>query len=250
MPSKAVSVRSAFSRKVCHANNFDLTGAPLTHTLPIPMKTTPLIAQRLIELEAQHNAIQIIKADRAFSYAEESSWRQWATSALNIIGAASGKDSAHYNNFKTLYEKANGWESDLESMKGVFLAAKADFEGGYLFQLEATISGEIFGDFVSLAKHTLKDGNKDVAAVLACAALEDALKRFATTKGLDVNGKVMQDIVGALKSKGLVSGAQKSLLDTMPKIRDYAMHANWDKLSAEDVSGVIGFVEQFLLSHF
>jgi len=56
--------------------------------------------------------------------------------------------------------------------------------------------------------------------------------------------------VNALKSKGLVSGAQKSLLDTMPKIRDYAMHANWDKITAEDVSSVIGFVEQFLLSHF
>jgi len=29
------------------------------------------------------------------------------------------------------------------------------------------------------------------------------------------------------------------------KIRDYAMHANWDKLSPEDVNSMIGFVEQF-----
>jgi hypothetical protein len=36
----------------------------------------------------------------------------------------------------------------------------------------------------------------------------------------------------------------------MPKVRDFAMHANWEKLSAPDVSSVIGFVEQFLLSKF
>ena len=86
--------------------------------------------------------------------------------------------------------------------------------------------------------------------MLACAALEDTLKRFAAANGLDVGGKSMQEVVGALKSKGLVSGAQKSWLDTMPKIRDYAMHANWEKIAAPDVSSVIGFVEQFLLSHF
>jgi hypothetical protein len=60
----------------------------------------------------------------------------------------------------------------------------------------------------------------------------------------------MQQVVNALKGAGLVSGAQKSLLDTMPKIRDRAMHANWDKLTAADVGSVIGFVEQFMISKF
>ena len=86
--------------------------------------------------------------------------------------------------------------------------------------------------------------------MLACAALEDALKRYATLNGIDVDGKNLQDVIGALKAKGLVTGAQKSLLDAMPKIRDYAMHANWDKVQIEDVNGVIGFVERFLLAKF
>jgi hypothetical protein len=135
-------------------------------------------------------------------------------------------------------------------MTGVFLAAKSDYEGGYLFRVERMISGEIFGDFVVAAKAALAEGQKDVAAVLACASLEDALKRFGRLKGLQVDGKAMQEIVNALKGKGLVSGPQKSLLDTMPKIRDSAMHADWAKLTAQDVGSVIGFVEQFLLSNF
>ena len=56
--------------------------------------------------------------------------------------------------------------------------------------------------------------------------------------------------MAAIKSKGLVTGAQKTLLDAMPKIRDYAMHANWQKITPEDVNSVIGFVEQFLVSRF
>ena len=96
----------------------------------------------------------------------------------------------------------------------------------------------------------LAEGAKDVAAVLACAALEDALKRLALLNNLEVSDKTMQDVVNALKAKGLVGGAQKSLLDTMPKIRDYAMHANWDKITPQDVGSVIGFVEQLLLVKF
>jgi hypothetical protein len=77
------------------------------------------------------------------------------------------------------------------------------------------------------------------------------LKRYAIANGIDVGiNKPMEEVVNALKSKGLVSGSQKSLLDTMPKIRNNAMHADWEKLTPQDVGSVIGFVEQFLLAHF
>ncbi|MHB8544685.1 MAG: DUF4145 domain-containing protein [Leptospirales bacterium] len=135
-------------------------------------------------------------------------------------------------------------------MKGIFRSSKEVYDGGYAFSLQARNSSEVLGDFVVLAKAALNEGSKDVAAVLACAALEDALKRFALIKSLDVADKTMQDVVNVLKKEGLVGGAQKTLLDTMPKIRDYAMHANWLKLTPQDVGSVIGFVEQFLLVNF
>jgi hypothetical protein len=36
----------------------------------------------------------------------------------------------------------------------------------------------------------------------------------------------------------------------MPKLRDYAMHAEWSKIDPASVSGMLGFVEQFLVEHF
>ena len=207
-------------------------------------------SQRFTELEAQMSRLPMNSSDgRTRSYAT-AGWQQWATSVLSLVKAVFGETSPHYVNLQKAYAVCRGYDYEVDALKGVFRSAKDDFDGGYLFSFEVAISGEIFGDFVALAKAALQDGSKDVAAVLASAALEDALKRFAIANGLDVQNKSMQDIVNALKSKGLVSGAQKSLLDTMPKLRDFAMHANWEKISPQDVGSILGFVEHFLLAHF
>ena len=178
-------------------------------------------------------------------------WNQWFTSALGLMRLVFGEDSPHFSNLKRFYDRSGAYLKDeFDSALGVFAAAKSDYEGGYYLSLNHTIAGEVFGDFVGLAKKALEEDQKDVAAVLACAALEDTLKRYSALNDLEVEDASMQQVVAALKSKGLVKGPQKSLLDTMPKIRDYAMHANWDKISREDVGSVIGFVESFLLSRF
>jgi hypothetical protein len=177
-------------------------------------------------------------------------WQKWGTSAQNLIKAVFGETSPHYQNFTESFNKCTGYESSMRALIGFFESAHEDFEGGYVFNVEVMVSGEVFGDFVVMAKQALSEEQKDVAAVLASAALEDTLKRYASINGLDVTERTMSDIINALKSKGLVSGAQKSLLESMPKFRNAAMHAAWEKISAPEVSGVIGFVEQFLLSNY
>ena len=215
------------------------------------MKVQENIEKRFNELNDQMNNLSLInRSEGGFGSYEITAWRQWSTSAISLIRGVFGKDSPHYEHFEQRYQKCVGYTDEVDALKGIFRAAKADFDGGYLFTVQASISGEIFGDFIGLAKSALRENYKDVAAVLACAALEDALKRFAEANGLSVGDKVLQEVVNALKARGLVTGAQKSLLDSMPKIRDYAMHANWEKITAQDVGSVIGFVEQFLLSHF
>lgn len=183
-------------------------------------------------------------------YVPSGQWEGWATSAENLIRAVYGESSPHYANFRSAYLECQGRESAINTLRSLFGSAKEDFEGGYVFNVEMRISGEIFGDFVALARQSLSEGQKDVAAVLACAALEDAIKRLAQSGGISTDGKTMVDLVNALKSAGLVAGAQKSLLDAMPRIRNMAMHAEWSKLTEPDVSSVLGYVEQLLLSKF
>jgi hypothetical protein len=206
--------------------------------------------RRFAELEVKRQHTPWHEDAYGERYVRNGEWQGWATSALSLIRAVFGESSEQYGSFSNAFKVGSNREEYVLTLHNLFASAKEDFEGGYVFNVELRVSGEVFGDFVRLASKSLSEGHKDVAAVLACAALEDALKRFAAIKGIDPDGKTMTEVVNALKSGGHVAGAQKTLLDRMPTIRNYALHANWDKISEPDVGSVIGFVEQFLLKNF
>jgi hypothetical protein len=217
------------------------------------MSALPLqIKARFAQLEVEGSKIPL-RVTRGDSVAEEAEFHAWAASALNLVAGVFGNDSPHFESLnKQVTEATNGYivERKLNACRGVFRGAKADADGDFVFRLETQIAGEVFGDFVSAAKLALGEGKHEVAAVLASAALEDALKRFAMKNGMDMTGKTMDEVVGALKSKGLVGGTQKGLLSSMPKVRNAAMHADWTKLTPQDVGSIVGFTEQFLLANF
>ena len=206
--------------------------------------------KRFQELQEKSDSLPFHTRNRGGHYVPAGAWQGWATSCQNLIKAVYGENSPHYINFTESLKKCRGYDSEVHTLQGMFKSAKEDFEGGYVFNVDLKISGEVFGDFVVLAKESLTGGYKDVAAVLVTAALEDALKRYANANGLDTDNRTMAEIINALKSKGLVSGVQKSLLEAMPKIRNAALHADWEKISEPEVNSVIGFVEQFLLQKF
>jgi hypothetical protein len=211
------------------------------------------VKRRFEDLSKQAQQIPLQGNQEIGHYAAPQAFYAWASSALNVIQGVFGKNSPYYVRLETEIAGIHGnyvSKDQLEACRGIFQGAKSDVDGGYLFDLQTSFSGEIFGDLVSAAKTALSEGYHTVAAVLACAALEDALKRYATSKGLSVENKNMDDVVNALKMQGLVTGSQKILLAAMPKIRNQAMHADWSKLTPQDAGSVIGFVEQFLLNHF
>jgi len=207
---------------------------------------------RFSELAEEMMKIRIhTKGQRGLAQVDFLEWQKWVTKSLHLIESTLGSESDHYKNLRHIWNSFSVTQPTLlEGAKGILLAAKSDFEDGFIFSIEKSISGEIFGDFIRLAKEAMDQENKDVAAVLACAALEDSLQKYALRHGLEVNDKTMSEVINALKSNNLVSGTKKSLLERMPKIRNLAMHAKWEKIRSEDVSAVIGYVERFLLNEF
>ena len=137
-----------------------------------------------------------------------------------------------------------------DRLHGCLSALKSDIEEGLIVNIRSEARGEVFGDFLVLAREALDAGQKDVAAVLACAALEDVLKRYASDQGLDVHEKNMSEVVNALKSKGVVRGPQGALLSGFVKIRNKTFHAQWTAINTADVSSIIAFTETFLVKQF
>ncbi|WP_295932974.1 DUF4145 domain-containing protein [uncultured Xanthomonas sp.] len=209
------------------------------------------LEQRFSALEESGRKLPII--GQSSRHVEAQAFYNWSGNALSLIRGVFGDSSSHFSQFNSELSRINSNYIDERHYKaflGIFLAAKSDFDDGFIFSVEKSIAGELFGDLVALAKTSLSEGHHTVAAVLASAALEDALKKYALSFGLDIEGKTMEQVVNSLKSKGAVTGAQKALLSAMPKVRNHAMHADWDKLTPQDAGSVIGFVESFLLSNF
>jgi hypothetical protein len=93
------------------------------------MEVETLIAKRLVELDAQANAMRVQSNDGLDAIPPEQ-WQQWATSAHHILRSVFGVPSPHYDNFARAYGKCEGWAHQVAELKGIFRAAKADYEGG------------------------------------------------------------------------------------------------------------------------
>ncbi len=132
---------------------------------------------------------------------------------------------------------------------GILKSIKSEVAEGLVGNLELQAQGGIFADFITLARESL-DENKDVAAVLVSAALEDALKRFALQNDLDVADANMEQVINALKSKGLLKDPQASIAKGHKELRKKAFHANWDKIEKASVNSAIAFTESFILDNF
>lgn len=137
-----------------------------------------------------------------------------------------------------------------QELQGLLLNVIAEIEAGLVESVEAEARGEIYADFIGLAKQALDQNSKDVAAVLASAALEDALKRFADSQGLDPSDKDMSEVISLLKGNQLLQKTESKVVQSYVTLRNKALHAEWDKINSPEVSSLIGYVEGFVLRHF
>jgi len=184
---------------------------------------------------------------------------------LSIVEGLYGRSGHHYAHLQNLREHCvenskslrNGKcreEDEVKWMKqylaGTLKSIEAEIDQGLIGSIRAEISGGVIADLVLMAKSALEEEHKDVSAVLAAAALEDAMKRKALLLGIDVEAKDLNEIINALKAMSIFKGAEAKIVSSFPKLRNHAMHANWDKVERTEVGSLIGFLEQFLLAHF
>lgn len=88
-----------------------------------------------------------------------------------LTSNACGKDSEHYSSFVEA-EKITPYGDNygvFKRIRPVFLAAKEDFEGGYLISVRNLVQAELADSELDQAKELLKTGYITAAAVVAGA---------------------------------------------------------------------------------
>jgi len=211
--------------------------------------------QRFNELEDQYE--KILKQKKFISDAfhkgheeiNEDLYFQWKVKAKNILSIVCGIASQHFVEFEKLEVMGaySTYLGTIERLHAVFLAAKEDYEGGYLQSIRKLIEAEVFDNQIEQAKELLKTGYNTAAAVIAGVVLETALRSLCDREAIN-HGKLDQ-MNNELAKKGVYSKLKQKQITAIADIRNSAAHGNSQNFVKEDVEKMIEEIERFLADY-
>jgi hypothetical protein len=162
--------------------------------------------------------------------------------------ARSDKESVHYQNFVRFANRFTSYEAEFANCRAVFVAAREDYEGGYLFNVRGAAKAEALGDALASAKELLAAGSKDPACVLAQVALQVTLKELADEHGIRPDR--LERMNGALNGAGVYNRAKQKQTSAWAEIGTKAMQGHpddYDERAARAMlDGVAQLVADFL----
>ena len=212
------------------------------------------LSQRFVELEAQLDEIEATLTTVDGLYGPTKTidinlLTGWKVKVKNLLVTACGERSQHFIAFEQS-EKHKGMESNYSTKKrlgAIFLAAKEDFDGGYLSSLKHLVQAEVFDSELEQAKELLDNGYKLAAAVISGVVLETSLRDLCDANSIPHAN--LNSMNAQLAKAGVYSKLQQKRITAIADIRNSATHGKPDEFSNSDVENMMRDVEAFLLSY-
>jgi hypothetical protein len=180
------------------------------------------------------------------TYVDQNQLINWQVKARNLISMVCGQDSQHFQAFekneKPLFPGDSN-HSVLLRQQAVLLAAKEDYEGGYLNKIRDLIQAQVFESELEQAQELFRAEFLSAAAVIAGVVLETAIRRMCQDHGIDV-GK-LDKMNADLAKAGIYNSVVQKRITALAAVRNSAAHGK-QEFTKNDVSTMIRDVEQFL----
>jgi hypothetical protein len=173
----------------------------------------------------------------------------WKVKVRNLLSKVCGEDSQHFKQFEKEGNRVE-WGTNcgvFKGLKAIFLAAKEDFEGGYLSSIKTLVQAEVFDSELEQANELFSSGYSTAAAVIAGVVLETALRELCDRNGIS-HGKLDKMNADLVKA-GVYNKLNQKRITTLADIRNSAAHGKPDEFTDQDVSDMIRDVNQFLSNH-
>jgi hypothetical protein len=211
-----------------------------------------LLQKRFEELVLQADAVantkktQYTEYSRPYEVIDSDLLLNWCVKVRNLLIKACGQESEHFKSFSTAEMKLPFEDSpgQFNRVRSVFLAAKEDFEGGYLSSVRNLIQAEVFSTELEQANELLTAGYHVAAAVICGAVLETNLRTLCEAQGLDLGrlDKMNADLAKAGQYNSLV----QKRITALAGIRNSAAHGKATEFSDKDVRAMIEDVERLV----
>jgi hypothetical protein len=172
----------------------------------------------------------------------------WRVKVKNLLSKVCGEESQHFHQFEKTEDTAYHYAYTMfKDLKAVFLAAKEDFEGGYLSSMRTLAQAEVFDSELEQSNELLRNGYSTAAAVIAGVVLETALRELCDQKCIP-HGK-LDKMNADLAKDGVYTKLVQKQITAWANIRNSAAHGNPDEFTEQDVINMITDVRQFLANH-
>lgn len=171
---------------------------------------------------------------------------QWMVSSKNYLLQAIGEKSVHFTEFSALFSKGVTY-SPVKRGIGILIAAKEDYQGGYLVAIRKLVGAEIIGSLLDQAQELLEAGYVGPAAVLAGCILEDHIKTICQEKKIELPDKPKLDYMNTQLAKiEYYNKLTQKQITALAAIRNSAAHGNWDEFKEDDVRDMIKWIARFV----
>lgn len=174
---------------------------------------------------------------------------EWSVKARNLLSKVCGQDSEHYRSFVE-NEKTRSYDLYIDILmriRAVFLAAKEDYEGGYLSSVRTLVQAEVFDSELEQARALFNGGYVVAAAVISGVVLETTLRELCDRKQIP-HGK-LDKMNADLAKAGVYNKLVQKRITALADIRNSAAHGKSEDFAAADVDSMIKDVERFIADH-
>jgi len=220
------------------------------------MKTGKMFQRRFDELSQQLEEIESSKFQRRMSrvlnmdFVDTELFTKWRVKARSLILNVCGQESEYYQGLKKT-EDASDFRDTFglfRKQRAIFVAAKEDFEGGYLTSLKALVQADVLEDELEQAEELLRSNYMTAAAVIAGVVLETAIRELSERHGVVV-GK-LDKMNADLTKKTVYSKLVQKQITVLADIRNNAAHGNSGAFTKTDVENMVRDVRNLLATHF
>ena len=218
------------------------------------MANTTVLIKRFEELTTQLGAVEATKQYENSEYfpgdrIDSEQLLNWQVKTRHLLSVACGENSVHLKAFIDC-EKPRSYRTNyemLKELKAIFLAAKEDFEGGYMTTVRQLVQAEVYDSELDQARGLLTGGYFSAAAVIAGVVLETAMRNMCSNAGIAQGNlnKMNSDLAKANIYNLLVQKRITALAD----IRNNAAHGHPDQFQPSDVADMITYVEGFIAQY-
>lgn len=210
------------------------------------------LEKRFHELVAQADGVAATKQTKHSSYTgsyeevDSDLLLGWCVKARNLLASACGRESEHFKSFVEA-EEPRSFENNptrLSRLRSVFLAAKEDFEGGYLSSVRNLVQAEVFSTELEQARELLAAGYRIPAAVICGVVLETNLRGLCEACSL-ATGK-LDKMNADLAKAGQYNLLVQKRITALAAIRNSAAHGNSAEFDDANVRSMIEEVEKLI----